>query len=362
MAHVALYSPYIPKTKGGGEKYLLSVAEVASKSHKTSLLVPPALVEETRAALPEYESIFGLDLSKVEVRASKIGSSKGPLGTAVESKLYSHIFAMTDGSIFPSFAKKSYFIVQVPWTRKLSLAEKLKLHTWTDVIVYSSFVKDILNRSWQPKSIKVLHPYVDVDEFTPGTKEKIILNVGRFFKHSTSNSKRQDVILKAFKKMVDKGLLTEYTLVLAGNLDPDPDAREFVSNLKRDAFGYHVNIQTDLSYSQLKTLYAKSSFYWHAAGFGVDQNSNPENTEHFGMTTLEAMASGCIPLVVPYGGQKEIVDENKLFWETEDDLMQRMDQLLHEKKVILEEIRSQMLKRSARYSRDNFISETEKLI
>src|SRR5258708_7600269 len=154
MSHVALYSPYIPKHSGGGEKYLLSIAQVCSRDHKTSLLVPYEQVEETRATLPKYGETFGLDLSKVNVLGSHIGQMRGPVRTMVETKQFSHLFAMTDGSIFPSLASHSHLIVQVPWTRSLSLSEKLKLNTWDNVLVYSEFVKEVIEKSWNTSKVE----------------------------------------------------------------------------------------------------------------------------------------------------------------------------------------------------------------
>ncbi len=362
MAHVALYSPYIPKHKGGGEKYLLSIAEVTSRRYPTSLLVPASLVEATKTSLSEYEAIFGLDLSKVSVLASGVGSSKGPIRTALSSKQFSHLFAMTDGSIFPSFAGKSYFIAQVPWARKLSVAESIKLTTWTKVLVYSDFVREVIVKSWKPPQIQVLSPYVNLSDFKPGKKEPIILNVGRFFRHTTSNSKRQDIVIKVFKRLVEKGVLTGYSLVLAGNVDPNPDSEAYINELRDLAFGYHVNIVTNISYSQLRSFYAKALIYCHAAGFGINPQSNPENTEHFGMTTLEAMASGCIPLVVPYGGQKEIVNDSHLFWETEDQLSEKISQLIHAKKDELNHTAKTMQERAEKFSKEKFVKAVEALL
>lgn len=362
MAHVALYSPYIPKHRGGGEKYLLSLAEVASRKHKTSLLVPPELVEPMRESLPLYESTFGLDLSQVDVLASSIGGSRRPVQTAVASKKFSHLFAMTDGSIFPSFAGKSYFIIQVPWTRKLSIAEQLKLKTWSKVLVYSDFVKGVISKRWKPKTISVLSPYVDLNAFQPGDKQSIILNVGRFFRHTTSNSKRQDVCIEAFKKMINKGRLTGYSLVLAGNVDPNPDSLIYLEELKNAAFGYPVNLLTDLSYPQLRAYYAKARFYWHAAGFGINPQTAPENTEHFGMTTLEAMASGCIPMVIPYGGQKEIVTDVRFFWERENELMEKMDIMLSLPKKEFSDLSLGVREKAKAYSKDRFEKEVEALL
>lgn len=362
MAHVALYSPYIPKHSGGGEKYLLTIAEVASRLHPTSLLVPSPQVEETKKKLPMYGATFGLDLSKVGVLGSSIGHVKGPLHTAVETKKFSHLFAMTDGSIFPSFAKRSYFIAQVPWTRSLTIFEKVKLSSWTSILVYSGFVKGILEASWKLQNIQVLSPYVDTHTFKPGEKEHIILNVGRFFKHENSNSKRQDIVIQAFKTMVDTGLLPGYSLVLIGNIDPNPDSLLFIDTLKQQAYGYHINFLTDLSYTSLREYYARAEFYWHAAGYGVNAKEHPENTEHFGMTTLEAMASGCLPLVVPEGGQREIVQNERFFWRTPDELTEKMHSFLHLGKRKTAEERQYVREKSQHYSKEKFVKAVEVLL
>lgn len=359
---VALYSPYLPKHKGGGEKYLLSIAEVCSRTHKTFILVPAKLVKDMEASLPHYASIFGLDLSKVRVLGSSIGSSRAALKTVTQTSQFSHFFAMTDGSIFPSLARHSYFISQLPWTRKLTFSEKIKLRMWEYVIVYSSFVEKVLRKSWKTAKLKVISPYVDLQDFVPGKKEPIILNVGRFFRHTTSNSKRQDVLIDEFKHLVDKGVCQGYSLVLAGNIDPNEDSLTYIQELKKSAFGYHINIVTDLSYQQLREYYAKSTFYWHAAGFGVDESRYPEHTEHFGMTTLEAMASGCIPLVVPKGGQKEIVEDEEFFWETQSELYDKMERLAKQKKSTISQMQKKVRERALVYSKEVFIKQIQSLI
>src|SRR5258708_1124361 len=248
MSHIALYSPYVPKHSGGGEKDIHYMEEASSKQHKTTFLVPPKEVEEMKAKLPQYEAIFGLDLTKVNVQGSSIGVARGPVATMVETKQFSHLFAITDGSIFPSLVTHSYLIAQVPWTRTLSLSEKLKLNTWDHILVYSDFVKEILSHSWKTSKVETLAPYVDLELFKPQEKEKIILNVGRFFRHTTSNSKRQDIVIDAFKRLVDKGVLKDYSLVLIGNVDPNEDSLTYLEELEAMAFEYHIHFLTDLSF------------------------------------------------------------------------------------------------------------------
>lgn len=354
MKHLALYSPYIPKHSGGGERYLLSIAEVLSRSHHTVLLVPFTQLEESKKALSRYEKIFGLDLSRLLVEVTEIGSRKSPLTTYQNTKKFDVLFAITDGSIFPSGAKHAYLIAQVPWTRSLSLSEKLKLHTWTKILVYSNFVRDILEKSWNTKKVNVLSPYVDLQDFTPGKKEKLIISTARFFAHSQSNSKRQDVLVDAFKELVDRYHPKGWQLSLLGSVDPNPDSHTFVSDLKKRARGYPVSIHTDITYDVLRAYYARASLYWHAAGYEVNEHKHPENTEHFGITTLEAMASGAIPLVVPKGGQVEIVNDPSLFWETPEELVSKANFLMHLPSTQKHDLRSTMRHKASVYAKDYF--------
>lgn len=368
MKSVALYSPYIPKHAGGGERYLLSIAEICSWSADTSLLVDASQVSATKEKLSLYQTIFGLDLSKVKVSPTKIGTGRNPIQTILETKKFDVLFAQTDGSIFPTMAGKSYLIMQVPWTRTLSLSEKVKLRSWTKTVVYSSFVKSVLSRAWGIGDVAVLHPYVDTRDFHPvqvTAKEKIILNVGRFFSHSQSNSKRQDVLITTFAKMLEKNRLKGWHLALLGNVDPNTDSQNYLGKLKEMSRGLPVSIHTDLSYDALRAFYSRASVYWHAAGYGIDEEKNPENTEHFGITTLEAMSSGCIPFVVPKGGQREIVNDDRLFWQSEDELSEKTAQCIHSMDAEPKEwqkLSTEMFRKCAPYSKAVFEQEIGKYV
>jgi len=57
---------------------------------------------------------------------------------------------------------------------------------------------------------------------------------------------------------------------------------------------------------------------------------HPEETEHFGMTVVEAMDSGLVPLVVAKGGLTEIVKDgqNGYTWQTTEELVAKTQLLL----------------------------------
>ncbi len=358
---IALYSPYIPKHAGGGERYLLSIAETLASHHDVVLLVDQRNVQQTTASLFHYEKMFGLDLSSVTVKASAI-----PSGSLVarmqETSSYDVLFAMTDGSFFPSFAKKSYLIIQVPWTRSLRFSERIKLLSWSSIIVYSNFVQRVLSKSWNTNNIRVLAPYVDLNDFMPSTKEQSILSVGRFFSHTQSNSKRQDILIDAFKALVDRYYLKGWKLVLAGNVDPNPDSHKYIEELKASAKGYNVVIHPNISYDELTALTSRASLYWHGAGFEVNEHVHPVNTEHFGITTLEAMACGAIPIVVPKGGQAEIVTDEKMQFASIDELVEKTNYWIHADASHIEETRQSMREQATKYSKTRFAENVRTLV
>lgn len=362
MKTVGLYSPYIPKHAGGGERYLLSIAEVCSKDHSTSILVPPDLVEETGRALHRYSKMFGLDLSSVKVKASLIGTSRSPLTTLQETQAFDYLFAMTDGSIFPTLCRNSYLIMQVPWTRSLKVTERAKLLSWKKMIVYSDFVAKVLSDSWHTRKLEVIAPYVDHKDFAPGKKEKLIVTTGRFFAHSQSNSKHQDVLIQAFKEWLDQDHPKGWHFAVVGNVDPNPDSQEYVLKLKELSRGYPISLHLNVSFDELRAYYARAQFYWHAAGFNVDEKQHPENTEHFGITTVEAMASGAIPIVIPKGGQVEVVGNPELYWNSTQELVDVMRKLVRQTATQRDDLREQLLSSSRRYAKERFERSIKKLL
>ena len=60
--------------------------------------------------------------------------------------------------------------------------------------------------------------------------------------------------------------------------------------------------------------------------------------EHFGITTVEAMAGGAVPLVFAAGGYKEIVEDgvNGWLWDSKGDLKFKTKKLIENSKSLRE--------------------------
>ncbi|MBI5122243.1 glycosyltransferase family 4 protein [Candidatus Roizmanbacteria bacterium] len=318
---IGFYTPYL-NILGGGERYILQMANMLSEKHQVDIFGDKIFKRKA-------QEFFGLDLEKVNFVADIF---RGEYKKKIFSKLratnnYDRFFYVTDGSLLISLAKKNYLIIQVPQREmyKNDLLTRFKLSFWQTKLVYSNYVKYYIDRWWNTDA-QVFPPAIDTRQFKTGPKDNIILSVGRFF--PLPHSKKQEVLVDAFKILCQKGL-RGWKLILAGGVDEQ--GKEYFNMVKKRAKGFPVEIQTNLFYSDLLDLYSCAKIYWHAAGFGEDLDKHPERAEHFGITTLEAMASGCVPLVFSAGGQKEIVNDGTdgLSWNTKEELVQKTTNLIN---------------------------------
>lgn len=179
------------------------------------------------------------------------------------------------------------------------------IQSYDQIITISEFCKYWIHRYWGINS-QILYPPVNVERFEPAKKKKPwIIHVGRFF--VSGHNKKQLEMVKTFRQMVDEGQLTDWELHLVGSIHEGERHQNYFEEVKKQAEGYNVIFHTDTPLKELQKLLGLASIYWHATGLDEDIDSNPIVFEHFGITTVEAMAAGCVPIVIQAGGQKEIV-------------------------------------------------------
>lgn len=317
---ICLYSPYIPNHFGGGEKYLFDVALVLSRKHNVSIaisVISGNMAPQTISSIRKnYENFLGVSLKNINFIPTPIGSSSFFLNKLIWTKKFDVIYYQTDGSLFFSLAKKNILHIQVPLIlNKFSVIERLKLANWSLKNTNSYFTKKIIEKSWKTKIDVVHHPMLSEDVFLKSPKElnkkeKVILHVGRFFRQQ--HSKKQEILVDIFKKMTQKfpKETIGWKLVLIGSVED----KTYANKIKKLAKGFPIEIYHEVKREKLLQWYRLSSIYWHTTGYGVNEEKHPEKMEHFGISTAEAMASGCAPIVINKGGQPEVLGENLKSW------------------------------------------------
>lgn len=317
---VALYDPYL-YTLGGGEKYILSILKVfAEQRYEINIFWDKNLTKEIRN---RFSFSF---IDKIQWLPN-IFKGSSPLQTLKTLRTFDYFFYVTDGSYFFSGAKKNFVYAMIPDKKlySLNLINRLKLNN------YQFITHSIFTQKWLKKfSIKsmVIMPYLDnkliMQNISSYKKEKIILSVGRFFSHL--HSKRQDLMIQAFKDLKNKSKkFDEYKLILAGGLKNE-DQKYFDDLKKLAGNDSSIIFKPNIKLYELYKLYELSNYFWHFTGYGVDEEKNPELVEHFGITPLEAMASGCLTFCYFAGGPKELITNGKngfLFSHT-DELIDKM--------------------------------------
>lgn len=288
-----LFSPY-PLTPGGGEKYLLTIAQELSTRYQTTLAFE---YRYSVSRMRQLESYLNLNLANVTLMDFFIAKD--------QEWDVSFVLGNSIAPPFPKLSPISFYICQFPFDRNSYLGKPIPHSDEYHYLCYSDFVKShILSSKYiQHTNVSVLSPVIQTYPAATA-KEKIILSVGRFF--AGGHCKNQLLLIEAFKKLTAHPSFAGWKLVLIGSTRPEHVHRTYYTQCIQASRGFNIEITPDVSFDVLSAMYAKASLYWHGSGLGVNSTVNPEQLEHFGITPLEAASAGCHVFVPDAGGPKEI--------------------------------------------------------
>ncbi len=334
MKNIFIFSPYW-STLGGGEKYVLTVAHILSNLNDVHVTL---LTTDKNVDKQILENFCNLNLSKVEYRF--INNFRETKGLINDKDIF---ICLSNVHIFKTNASVHIQLLQIPFKRMniVTLFNKIFKFKFEEVIkdlfrqnllsfakkkaniivTNSLFVHNILKNNYSIHS-EVLFPPIQNFSSEEFQKKNIILSVGRFF-YGYYNNKRYDILTEAFRDLYNQGVIDwEYHII--GNVADDSATRKMIVDLQNKNKSYPVFFHFNTPYGSLKKYYNEASIFWHAAGYGVDENKYPENVEHFGMTTVEAMSAGCVPIVHNSGGQREIIinGQNGFLWRRKEELIE----------------------------------------
>jgi glycosyltransferase involved in cell wall biosynthesis len=350
---IGLYDPHLA-TLGGGERYFLGVLEEA-------LRVPGASVAVFSPERPDPGAWQRLG---VEISPDAFTWSPGTDAEVTAASRDLDVLVAMSNEVPPlSRARRAVAVVQFPHRSHAGLRARVlralsigrapaALASYERFICYSEFARHHIRERLGVDPV-VVAPPVELPAAAAGPKERLILAVGRFFRGW--HSKNQHVLLEALADLH----APRWRLVLAGGGD-DPG---YVEELRRRATDMPAEVHVDVPRDELHDLYSRASLFWHAAGHGQDERRHPERLEHFGITTVEAMAHGAVPLVFPAGGPAELVEDGRtgVWWRSPSDLAEQTKDLIEDqpRRMLLA---AAAREESKRYSPERFRAAVRELV
>jgi glycosyltransferase involved in cell wall biosynthesis len=309
--NIGIYNLHM-QAMGGGEKLTLTLAEHLSFKHNVWLFCSEQL------DVPAFERFFEVDLSRVTVAPLKgigplsraVGRVRGSLAASTSLHHFQQLKKFNlDVFINNSYAsglrcpaKLGIFMCMFPYPTEMN-----SIDTYSQIVAISDYAADWVEKMWGRRA-EVIYPACD-DMGPASVKAKMILHVGRFIAEideDVRQHKAQPLMLGTFKSLTalhDDG----WELHFAGSIGPDKHSADFARTVEQSANGFPVIFHFNAAREEIRDLYRRAAIYWHATGYGFDPDKYPSKHEHFGISTVEAMSAGAVPVVYASGGQKEIV-------------------------------------------------------
>ncbi|WP_167853943.1 glycosyltransferase family 4 protein [Acidipropionibacterium timonense] len=317
---------------GGAERYALAVAV---HLRDAGWSVHLASTGEVRSAW--LESHFGMDVQGIElVRLPEARRMRRILPRAVADlvveRWWRHLMHRSRPDLFvnclfrsemPPVGRHGIYVCHFPHRLDVAYAGRARtlymdvvsairgtradrtaiLRSYDIICANSEFTSEHILRRWGLPSIVVPPPCESMSEAgVPRSKE--ILAVGRIEPVVPGvPNKRLDVLVDTFSRMTDLHQ-AGWALRIVGACPPSNAG--VLQSLRDRAAGLPAIIDTNLSFAELRRRYSEASIYWHAQGFGESADQDPQTQEHFGITTVEAMSAGCIPVVIDTAGPREV--------------------------------------------------------
>lgn len=319
---VYIYTPFDINI-GGGERYILSLAQELSQDFEVWFLT------KTRTSRARMSMILAdLDIPPCRLHLATLND----ILMAVRPDYFFCMGNEIDPPV-PPIGKKNIYHCQFPFpVHCCGYFELNNIKQYSTIVVNSDFTKKHvmlnLNKYNIPmKDIHVVHPPIPIPSREQQAaimtaklsqfKTQSVVNVGRFFK--SGHTKRQDLVISIAQKCFEANLSLKFRL--CGGLDTEKINIEYFQTLKEMAKGYDIELAPNVSREYLNNIYTEGTFYLHTCGYGYSSGIAPERTEHFGITVIEAMSYGLIPIIYKWGGLSDVISNSGVgltFDKTED--------------------------------------------
>lgn len=350
---IGIFDPYLD-TMSGGEKYMLTAAVCLSSKYDVAIFWN---IQQSEFIRQESLRKFGLNLENINFTDNIFKSPISKVQRLVESRKYDYIIYLSDGSIpFVLSRLVVHFQTPVEWVSPNKMKTYFKLLLTRRIICNSNFTKSYIDKKFRVNSTVLYPPITIAGDLKKQSKEKLILNIGRYgVSEAGSSYKKQEVLVDAFCEMIKLGLKGWRLVLLVSGTNKELVGLE---QLKKKYPKMPFEILSNVDNRTYWDFCDKAKIYWHAAGYGEDLAVHPDRAEHFGMSTVEAMSRGAVPVVIDAGGQREIVIDgvSGILWKSKDELISKSLDLI-ENKDKWTDLSANAVSRAQHFSKEKFCSE-----
>jgi glycosyltransferase involved in cell wall biosynthesis len=337
---VCIYSPWFDKYGGGAEAvaaYIAQYFERYQANSSVTILCDDYLrnIIISPANLQEINNKYGTSLQKTSIIFKRHGFYSlfmyGYYLRFLKTSMDYDIFINCFINVTPTNAHRNIHYLHFPFTKKEAISPFMfDLYTTCNhlFIANSDYTYGWALKFLNPEKMITIEPPVHIRKnVSLLAKQKVILSAGRI-----SIEKNLGILIEAFKEFSKETGGWQYFIVGSKN----PNNEKYYNQLKKQAEGYPVVFYTNKSKDEYNELLSKGTVFWHAMGYGTDFKETPQNAEHFGITTIEAMAHGCIPLVFDVGGPADVVRKHGCgyVWNNIDELRACTKKLSEEPQTI----------------------------
>lgn len=338
---IAIWLPNLTKNCGGAETYALNMANILRKSHDVIFITSNEKKEsfDINKVYDRFDSyhfktvyIDYVPIRKIDFRKfywDKIyDRAEKEIDNIILKENINLFINATYGKLKGNKRVPSIHIIHFPAEHykylNKTMLDKEYINSYDYFIANSQFTRKNFSEMWKQDSV-VLYPPIKMEPIEKSLiekKEDIILAVDRLVP-----DKKILEMVHAFKQLKAE-TNTSYKFVIIGSRDAN--FIDYFNKIIKEIKDTDIQVLSGLPFNELANWYKKSKIFWHAKGYG---ETNPFAMEHFGMTTVEAMANGCVPVVINKAGQIEIVDEsvNGYKWNNFEELLNKTKKVMDDK-------------------------------
>jgi len=204
------------------------------------------------------------------------------------------------------FTRTWYKEFAIPWTDQLreQNLNLLTAHT-------TGSVKPGASEKWRRyrwPEVDVLNPPVEVTSLqeeslsAPRDECFLVVVLGRVFQGR--QAKGHAIAIELLTLIRDENENMCINLALAGYVMPGHE--DYAEGLKKLGEHAKVEFHFNAQRKEIHELLDRATIQWHLTG-ALNNNDDPASFEHFGISIVESMAKGLIPIVFNKGGPPEIV-------------------------------------------------------